>query len=226
MNKLTEIELEEIEGVIQHKERFKIENLDSANWALRKLKALEDKKNEIEMLAKIELDRINNWKKEELEGMKDNKGFFKFLLEEYYREQRELDPKFKLSTPYGKVTSRKQQPKWNYEDDKIIESLKSKGISELITTEMIEKVPKKEFKDSVEILQDVISLNGVIVKNVEPYNKDLKDDAVLYINTESGEIYDVHDYKYHKQAIVYNGQTIDGVTVEEREDSISIKVEL
>lgn len=163
MNKLIEIELEEIKGVIEHRERFKLENLDSANWALRKLKALEDKKKEIEQLAKVELDRINNWKKEELEGMKDNEDFFNFLLKEYYREQRELDPKFKLSTPYGKVTSRKQTT-WNYDNEKVINWLQQND-KELIRTKY--EPIKADIKKKYAVVGDkVVTSDGEIVDGI------------------------------------------------------------
>lgn len=130
LDNLWEIEEADEEEIKEIKERFKINDLESANWAFRKLKAIEEKKKEIEELAKkeiepykLEISRIEDWKNEELKSFDRSIIFFNFLLEEYYREQRKIDPKFKVSTPYGKVTSRKQQPKWNYDDEKVVEWL-------------------------------------------------------------------------------------------------------
>ena len=139
MNAILEMELEDLEEVVvdeenkeKVKERFKIKDLDGANWALRKLKAIASKKREIETLAdkevepyKLEIEKILEWRDNELASYDKSIDFFYFLLEEYYREQRKLDPKFKISTPYGKVSSRKQQPKWNYDEDKLVGWLKA-----------------------------------------------------------------------------------------------------
>lgn len=192
LDNLWEIEEADEEELEEVKERFKITDLESANWAFRKLKAIEEKKKEIEELAnkeiepyKLEISRINEWKDTELKSFDRSIAFFNFLLEEYYREQRKLDPKFKVTTPYGKITSRKQQPKWNYEDEKLI------GYLEHYKPELIrikKEVNKNDFKKAVK------EKDGFI----------LMDDGKV-VSNETGEL-------------------IEGVTVEERPDSINIKV--
>lgn len=161
----------------QAKERYKITNLDSANWALRKIKAIQEKEREIKELAEREIERINNWSKSELDALKVNTNFFEGLLTEYFIAEKEKDPKFKISTPYGKVSSRKQQDKWNYEDDKVLEWLKEND-KELVRIK--EEINKAELKKKYK------SINGQVV-------------------TEDGEI-------------------IEGIRVEEQQDSISIKI--
>ena len=157
MDKLKEITLEETQTIIT--------DVNKASWAFREIIEIEKQMQDIEDLAKSELERINNWKKEELKSLQDSKQFFDFNLEQYFREQRELDPKFKLSTPYGKVTARKQQPKWNYEDDKTIEWLKENDIS-LIRIK--EEVNKAELKKKYQVVgNQVVDLNGEIVEGIE-----------------------------------------------------------
>nr|WP_272879137.1 host-nuclease inhibitor Gam family protein [Clostridium sp. Cult2] len=200
--------------------RFIIDDLDSANWAFRKLAAIEKKKSEIQELANKEIERIREWQQQEEKGLNNSKGFFEGLLIKYFSKEREKDSKFKLSTPYGKITTRKQQPKWNYEDEKIIESLKSRGISHLVKTEIIEKVNKNELKDSVEVLDDVVVLDGNIVPNIKLFGEN-------FINIETGEIVDAEiEYKHYERVIAYNGQVIEGISVEDRPDSVNIKVEV
>lgn len=166
---------------VQLKERFKIINLESANWAFRKLKAIEEKEAEIEKLMDKELKRIQDWAHHDLDKCKDSKQFFEFLLEEYFREQKELDPNFKLSTPYGKVSSRKQQSKWNYDDEKVLEWLEQNDMN-LIRMKYIYELDKAEIKKKFKIAG-----NNVV--------------------TEDGEI-------------------VEGITIEEQPDSITIKVEV
>lgn len=66
-------------------------------------------------------------------------------------------------------------------------------------------------------MNDVVSLFG----EIQPNTKFVEGN---FINTETGEIEDLIEYKYHKQVIVYNGQVIEGITVTEQPDSITIKV--
>lgn len=159
------------------RERFKVKDLESANWAFRKLKAIENKKKEIEELAKkeiepykLEISRIEEWKDTELKSFDRSINFFNFLLEEYYREQRKLDPKFKVSTPYGKVTSRKQQPKWNYEEDRLLKWLKANDL-ELVRVK--EEVDKAELKKKYKVVSgNVVTEDGEIVEGITIEERD------------------------------------------------------
>ena len=180
MDKLMELELEEAIDTIEASQvggRFTIENLDSANWAFRKLAAIERKRSEIKELADKEIQRIKEWQEQEEKGLNNSKEFFEGLLTEYFIRQKEVDPKFKISTPYGKVSSRKQQPKWNYDNDKVVEWLR-KNNSELIRVK--EEPDKREIKKAYKVVG-----NNVV--------------------TEDGEI-------------------VEGITIEDRPDSITVKV--
>ena len=128
MNALQELELMEIieadRADIEDrelKERWKVTNLDSANWCLRKLAALKAKQQEIDKLGKAEVERITSWQKKQSEGLNRQAEFFTGLLEEYHRGQLREDPKRKtITTPYGKMQLRKQLPQWQYDDEKLI----------------------------------------------------------------------------------------------------------
>lgn len=224
MNEMILQELEEMrsfEEMPEEKERFKIRDSNSANWAFRKLRALDTKDKETKGLAKAELRRIKEWEEGELKATEGSRSFFESLLMEYYMTEKEKDDEFKLSTPYGKVTSRKQQLKWSYDDERIIESLKKHGATELVQSQVVEKVDKNNLKSEVEILENVVSLNGEIVQGIVPY----EDSNTVFMNVGSGELYDIEDYIYHKEVVTYKGKVIEGVSIEERPDTVTIKVE-
>lgn len=134
----------------EEKEGFKVENLEGATWSFRKLRAIEDKESEIKAVAEEEINRINAWKEKELDQYSKDKEYFNYLLEEYYREEKVKDKKFKLSTPYGKVTSRKSN-KWIYKDEEgLLNYLKGSEPSLIRTKEEINKTElKKVFKDGI-----------------------------------------------------------------------------
>jgi len=163
MNLLEQYEIQEVEQ--QEREGFKIESLDQVNWAFRKIKAFNTKKAEIEALAKAEIDRINNWKEKELSGITGSIEFFEGLLTAYAITQKKMDPKFKCSTPYGKIGFRKQQPKWEYDEEELIKSLKAAGMSDFIRTK--EEPKKNEIKDAVTVVNGkAINSNGEILEGI------------------------------------------------------------
>ena len=151
------------------KKRFRIESTEQANWAFRKLRAINVKSNEIKELAAAERQRIDEWEKKELSVLENSTEFFEGLLAEYFIKQRELDPKFKLSTPYGRVSSRKQQPKWNYEDEKVLNWLKEND-TELIRIK--EEINKVELKKKYQIVgNEVVTEDGEIVEGITIENR-------------------------------------------------------
>lgn len=113
MNMLLQNDLQEV------KDEFKVTDLQSATWALRKLTAVNEKINEINSVAVEEISRINEWAEKEAKSLNNDKEYFEGLLSAYYIEERAKDKKFKLSTPYGQVTSSKRT-KYIYEDEQAI----------------------------------------------------------------------------------------------------------
>ncbi|RXI50666.1 hypothetical protein DP130_01480 [Clostridium tetani] len=147
LNTLLQEELKEIEEL----EGFKITNIDEANWAFRKIRALQEEVKETNLLADKEKERIENWREKEIKTSMDNIEYFQGILTEYYMKLRSENPKAKLNTPYGKVTSRKSK-KWNYQnEEEILKYLKENEYSDLIKVkEDINKAElKKMFKDGV-----------------------------------------------------------------------------
>ena len=122
---------------------FEIENLETANWCFRKLEAYEAKKKEIKALADAEKQRIELWSYKEIKQLEDSMSYFKGLLMGYYKKQRAMDNRFKLSTPYGKVSSRKTK-NYIYEDEQAI--IDFCNVNELDCINVVEKLNKAEFK--------------------------------------------------------------------------------
>ncbi|WP_432401026.1 host-nuclease inhibitor Gam family protein [Wukongibacter sp. M2B1] len=161
LNRLEQLEIEDINEMSfesseeKLRERFKITDLDQANWALRKLAALNKQEAETKELADKERDRIKSWEDKELDSIDRSRSFFEGLLTVYFMDEKQHNSKFKISTPYGKVSTRKQQPKWEYDEEKVIQSLKDTKNLELIRT--------KELPDKTAIKKVVSVLDGQVV---------------------------------------------------------------
>ncbi len=99
-------------------DRFRITDIDQANWALRKIATYREKQREVDDLAEAEMFRIKQWQEREVQSIEHSIAYFEGLLTMFLIERRKEDPKYKISTPYGKVTAKKQQPEYirNEED--------------------------------------------------------------------------------------------------------------
>lgn len=162
------------------KEYFKVTDKDTANWALRKIKQYQEKQKENSELADAEKEKINAWLEAENGQAQQSVDFFQGLLAEYAMKQREIDPKFKsMNLPNGKIQFRKQQPKWNYDANKVIESLKRLGMTDYIRFK--EEPAKSDIKKALQVAGNKV------------------------VNPETGEI-------------------VEGITIEERGESFSVKI--
>lgn len=168
LNRFDEMELEEMDEITtEEKQRFEISDLSTASWAFRKIKAYEKKVAEINELAKLETERIIEWQEKEIRGITRSIEFFENLLIGYYMKGKKEDPKFKCSTPYGTVSSRKQQPKWVIQDEILINWLKEHDHEDLIRVK--EEPALSDMKDAFKILIEsgqVTDRNGAIVEGI------------------------------------------------------------
>lgn len=167
MNALEMFEIEEEQRLEEDQlhEKYEVKDLDGVNWVFRKIRAHLSKKSELEALAKAEIERIQNWLAHETKQIDSHINFFEGLLTEYAVKQRELDPKFKCSTPYGKIGFRKQPIKWEYEDEVVLGSLKASGLSEYIRIK--EEVNKAELKKAVSVVEGrAVTSDGEIIEGI------------------------------------------------------------
>lgn len=138
MNSLHDF-LDEQEGT--EKESFTVKDDSSANWALRKIKHINDRLDENKALFDAEMDKLERWIKSEEEKSQNDIDFFQGLLAEYAMKKKEEDPEFKsLKLPNGRIGFRKQQPQWNYDDEKIVQALKDSNLKDFIN---VQESPKK-----------------------------------------------------------------------------------
>ncbi|MGG0258446.1 host-nuclease inhibitor Gam family protein [Bacillus mycoides] len=109
MNSLQAIELAEVDELqVAEQPQFEISDLESLNWAFRKISALKAQEKEVTTLANVERDRITEWEQSELKPLHNSISFFESHIQCYHAERLAADPKQKtISTPYGKSKTRK-----------------------------------------------------------------------------------------------------------------------
>lgn len=151
----------------ESKEKFRVVNLDTANWVFRKLAALNVIKAENTELALKEIDRINSWLVSRNNAIDNRISNLEGLLREYYIAERDKNDEFRLSTPYGRVTSKKGKD-YTYNDELLIE--------ELADTDYIvikKSIDKNKLKKEITILEDgrAVTNDGVVLEGLTVTDK-------------------------------------------------------
>ncbi|WP_350300622.1 host-nuclease inhibitor Gam family protein [Peribacillus frigoritolerans] len=169
MNSLQQIELMEVEEIQSQETNFEITDINSLNWAFRKLTALKSKEKEIKQLANVERDRIAEWEEVELSSITNSVSFFESLVTLYHAKQLAEDPKAKtISTPYGKSKTRKSKEAPDKANEEVI-------LQYVIENEMDEFIKNSvkwaDLKKSLKIVKIsgekvVVDENGQIVPGV------------------------------------------------------------
>ena len=149
-------------------EAFKVTNEGQANWALRKIKQLQEEKKKNEQIAEDEINKIKSWLDHVNKDADDSIEYFKSLLAEYAMKQRENDPKFKsIKLPNGRIRFVKQRPKWVYDDKLLLKSLKEQDAEELIR---VKEEPNKAAIKKLFVVQNGKLINpgtGEVIEGVE-----------------------------------------------------------
>lgn len=147
---------------------FVVDTDEKANWALRKIKQFKEQQKENNALADAEIEKINAWAKQENEKAQQSIDYFQGLIAAFALKKRETDPKFKsMKLPNGRIRFKKQQPKWNYDDEKVVKALKDAGLQDFIKVK--ESPSKTDIKKAFDV-QDgkvVVPDTGEILDGVE-----------------------------------------------------------
>lgn len=168
MNNLQSLELD---SEVVPNEVFKITDIESLNWAFRKLSAYQSKINEIQNLAKRERERIDRWERDELKSINDSVEYFEHLVQQYHSSILAEDPKAKtLSTPYGKSktkTSQAQPEKVEGKEKELLDHILSNDMEDFIKKE----VKWGDFKKSLSVAEIdgksvAVDENGQVVPGV------------------------------------------------------------
>ena len=149
----------------EEKEKFEVNSLSSADWALRKIKELKANIKQNMDFAESEKIRLEQWLESENHKYQESIEYFNGLLSHYLQELRKDNPKAKISTPHGTVSTRKNPKQWTYSDD-VLAELEEKEMFEFIRIK--KEVDKKELKKVLSATDDgiVVNSDGEVIKGV------------------------------------------------------------
>lgn len=162
-------------------DNFKVTDLKSAIWCMEKIGDID---REINNKSKVVLDEIalleekirknKEWLAGETKDLESSRIYFESLLIEHYREEKEKNKKFKLSTPYGTLVVKKLK-KWNYISEEDIKNYLAENDKDLLNVKVeINKVDlKKKFPNGINTETGEI-LPGIEIKEEESISINIK----------------------------------------------------
>lgn len=161
------------------RESFTVESDEQANWALRKIKQHQEQKKENIALAEVEIEKIEMWLQQENEKAQHSIDYFQSLLAEYALKKREKNPRFKsIKLPNGALRFRKQQPKFKYDDETLVQSLKQVNREDLVR---VKEMPDKTGVKKAFVVNGDKLINpetGEVIKGVEVEHREDKFEVV------------------------------------------------
>lgn len=169
------------------KDEYPVIDLATATESFAKISFVNRKIKEIEEVADKQIELINAWKLAEVKKFEGKKEYYENRVTTYYLTEKNKNEKFKLSTPYGKVTTRKTS-KWVYADETSIKNqLRALGLNDLVRVK--EEINKNELK-KIYIAVDGKAINtatGEVLENLtieEVETISIKTDDTLKIGVE------------------------------------------
>ena len=94
----------------QATEHWRVTDLGSADWVMRKVAKIDQERAAIDDLASQQIETIKAWWTEELERLERTRTHWEWLLADFHSRQLLEDPKHSktIALPHGKLISRKQ----------------------------------------------------------------------------------------------------------------------
>lgn len=102
-----------------------VNDLKSAGEVFKKIKFLSGQIQEKKEYAAEERSLIDIWEQQQIKELSSKKEYFEGIIKAYFTEQRHISSKFKLSTPWGKVSSRKTQKLIVEDEERLIDYLEN-----------------------------------------------------------------------------------------------------
>lgn len=156
----------------EESDREMIQNPQQANYFCKVVNELREERAKTEELINQELKRVQReyeaYKTKELNRIDGQIQYFSGLLESYATKELQNSKKRSIKLPHGTLSIKKQQDKYDYDEDAIIECLKKNKQDKFIKVQTVETVNKKDlkkegFSHNGKLYLDNIEVKGVVI---------------------------------------------------------------
>lgn len=158
-------------------------SMSQANYFVKMYNELIRQKEAINKLCDEEIDRtkraVEIYRESRTKTINGQLNFFENILKQYLIAETENKKSKSIKLPYGTISLRKQQPKYEYKEEKdIIEFIKNLN-TEFISSKVVESLDKKAIKQNGQVKNGRLYIDGVLVPNVEINEQEQKFEVKL-----------------------------------------------
>lgn len=158
-------------------------SMSQANYFVKMYNELIRQKEEVDKLCDEEIDRtkraVEIYRESRTKTINGQLSFFENILKQYLIAETENKKSKSIKLPYGTISLRKQQPKYEYKEEKdIIEFIKNLN-TEFISSKVVESLDKKAIKQNGQVKNGRLYIDGVLVPNVEINEQEQKFEVKL-----------------------------------------------
>lgn len=156
----------------EESDREIIQNPQQANYFCKVVNELREERAKTEELINQELERVQReyeaYKTKEFNRIDGQIQYFSGLLESYATKELQNSKKRSIKLPHGTLSIKKQQDKYDYDEEAIIECLKKNKQDKFIKVQTVETVNKKDlkkegFSHNGKLYLDNIEVKGVVI---------------------------------------------------------------
>lgn len=156
----------------EESDREMIQNPQQANYFCKVVNELREERAKTEELINQELERVKReyeaYKTKEFNRIDGQIQYFSGLLESYATKELQNSKKRSIKLPHGTLSIKKQQDKYDYDEEAIIECLKKNKQDKFIKVQTVETVNKKDlkkegFSHNGKLYLDNIEVKGVVI---------------------------------------------------------------
>lgn len=156
----------------EESDREMIQNPQQANYFCKVVNELREERAKTEELINQELERVQReyeaYKTKEFNRIDGQIQYFSGLLESYATKELQNSKKRSIKLPHGTLSIKKQQDKYDYDEEAIIECLKKNKQDKFIKVQTVETVNKKDlkkegFSHNGKLYLDNIEVKGVVI---------------------------------------------------------------
>lgn len=156
----------------QIKDRFTVDSLEKADWAISKISKHQRNVETIRNFANKRIREIEEWAANEMEHDKNSIAYFEALLLPFAESQiKPIDKNRSIKVPSGSFGLKKQQPKFIQDKEKLTAWAKQSAPAFIKTEESVKWAELKEtlkIKGNVAITADGEIVDGITVEE-QPY---------------------------------------------------------
>lgn len=156
----------------EESDREIIQNPQQANYFCKVVNELREERAKTEELINQELERVKReyeaYKTKEFNRIDGQIQYFSGLLESYATKELQNSKKRSIKLPHGTLSIKKQQDKYDYDEEAILDCLKKNKQDKFIKVQTVETVNKKDlkkegFSHNGKLYLDNIEVKGVVI---------------------------------------------------------------